>query len=453
VNDTPDIATPIVEPPGCSAEPAFAAGGGTARPRSLSPTLAAWYSADLGYMAVEFAVPLYLTPWMVTQLGVPATLFGLASAISSWAVALSGPYIGVRADERLSRRRWYGGSAFVAALLLGMLFFLPHHASAAVAGLVVIAVVGNYFFQLAGFVYNASMLKASKGANIVSVSAIGMGIAYVGGVVGILIIKLLVSDKVFHGGNTEGFALSLAALLFMLSVVPGVLARGLWQSDEKARDAHEAHLLRRMLVLWRQASREHDAGWLLAGYFAMNSAIMGFTLYLPLHLQLTSDFSSSARTLILGGAVLSAGIGAGLTALLKPSLRTVRIVFVVGLVLWALNAFGLGLATAPRLIVGLACLHGLLSGPLISSVRGVFAKTFGAEYQALAFGLFGATSRLSLGLGAVLWPVASAAMHGPRSTSVGLAAMGAVAAIGIPFMWKWKPRPTSAARPAGHVHE
>ncbi len=408
--------------------------------RSRSRNRAAWYTADLGYMAVEFAIPLYLTPWMVTQLGVPATIFGLASAISSWAVALSGPYIGVRADERLTRRRWYGGSAFVAAILLGILYFLPHTTTGAIAGLVIIAVVANYFFQLAGFIYNASMLEAAGGANIVSVSSIGMGIAYIGGVAGILVIKLLVSNTVLHGGNSDGIALSLAALLFLLSVVPGVLAKGLWQSTDQRPQKREGRLLRRMLALWRQASREHDAGWLLAGYFAMNSAIMGFTLYLPLHLQLTTGFSSTARTLILGAAVLSAGVGAGFTALLKPSLSTVRTIFLIGLSLWTLNAFALGLATRPTLIVTLSCVHGLLSGPLISSVRGVFAKTFGAEYQALAFGLFGATSRFSLGLGAVLWPLASVAMHGPRSTSVGLAAMGVVAAIGIPLMWKWNPR-------------
>jgi len=39
-------------------------------------------------------------------------------------------------------------------------------------------VVANYFFQLAGFIYNASMSKPREARNIVSVSAIGMGIAY-----------------------------------------------------------------------------------------------------------------------------------------------------------------------------------------------------------------------------------------------------------------------------------
>ena len=105
-------------------------------------TRAAWYTADLGYMAVEFAVPLYLTPWMVTDLGVPATLFGLALAISSWTVALSGPYIGVRADERLTRRRWYGASAAIAGILLGLIYFLPHDTSGPIVALVLLVSLG-----------------------------------------------------------------------------------------------------------------------------------------------------------------------------------------------------------------------------------------------------------------------------------------------------------------------
>ncbi len=417
-------------------------------------TRLAWYTADLGYMAVEFAVPLYLTPWVVTGLGVPATLFGLALAFSSWTVALTGPYIGVQADERLTRRRWYGSSAFIAAVLLGLIYFLPHHSPGSIVALVLVAMVANYFFQLAGFIYNASMLEAARGTNIVRVSSIGFGMAYVGGVVGILIIKLLLSDKVAPGGNSEGMALSLAALLFLVCAIPGVLARGLWQKRERGEQAKPtpaSGTFTRVLALWREASREHDAGWLLAGYFAMNSAIMGFTLYLPLHLELTTSFSSSARTIILGGAVLAAGIGAGLTALFQPGMRMVRTVFIVGLSLWTLNAIGLAFATRPALIVTLACLHGLISGPLIASVRGVTAKTFGPDYQALAFGLFGAVSRLSLGIGAALWPLASSAMHGPRATSLGLIAMGLVAATGIPLMWMWTPHQEAASSSPGRT--
>lgn len=402
-------------------------------------TQAAWYTADLGYMAVEFAVPLYLTPWVVTNLGVSAVIFGLCSALSSWLVAFSGPYIGVRADEQLTRRRWYGSSALVGGLLMGSLFFLPHHSTAALVVLVVFAMVANYFFQLSGFIYNASMHQAAGKTNIVTVSAIGYGIAYLGGVAGILVIKLVFADRLTSGGDAEGLALSCAALLFLLTVIPGVMSRGMWPRRGGVKTAPQPQVLKRMLRLWKQASVEHEAGWLLAGYFAMNSAIMGFTLYLPLHLELTTTFSSSARTLILGAAVLSAAVGAGATAAARPSMATVRWIFIVGLSLWMLNAFAFGLVTNQTVIVALTCIHGLLSGPIVSSVRGVFSKTFGPEYQALAFGLFGATSRLSLGLGAALWPIASSAIHGPRATSIGIAAMGVVAAIAIPFLWRWRP--------------
>jgi MFS-type transporter involved in bile tolerance (Atg22 family) len=146
----------------------------------------------------------------------------------------------------------------------------------------------------------------------------------------------------------------------------------------------------------------------------------------------------------LGAAVLAAGIGAGVCALFQPGMRAVRMIFTVGLGLWMLNAFGLAATTRPTLVVTLSCLHGAISGPLISSVRGVTAKTFGPEYQALAFGLFGAASRLSLGLGSALWPLASAAMHGPRSTALGIVAMGVVAGAGIPLMWRWRPREEAA---------
>jgi methyl-accepting chemotaxis protein len=80
---------------------------------------------------------------VVTGLKVPATLFGVALAISSWTVALTGPYIGVRADERLTRRRWYGASAFVAAVLMGLIYFLPHESRGTIVGLVLIAMVGG----------------------------------------------------------------------------------------------------------------------------------------------------------------------------------------------------------------------------------------------------------------------------------------------------------------------
>ncbi len=89
------------------------------------------------------------------------------------------------------------------------------------------------------------------------------------------------------------------------------------------------------------------------------------------------------------------------------------------------------------LVVLCASLHGLFSGALTPTVRGAYAVTFRSEFQALAFGLYGAVQRVSQGLGALLAPLASAA-GGAGTTAAGIAAMGVLALIGVPLFMRWR---------------
>jgi hypothetical protein len=72
---------------------------------------------------------------------------------------------------------------------------------------------------------------------------------------------------------------------------------------------------------------------------------------------------------------------------------------------------------------------------------------FRPDYQALAFGLFGVVQRVSQGLGAALSPLAGSAASGQHATSVGIAAMGIVAFIGVPLFAKWRLSDSGAAEP------
>jgi MFS-type transporter involved in bile tolerance (Atg22 family) len=369
----------------------------------------AWYAYDLGNTTVEFAVPLYLTIWIVNDLGVAAWVFGLASAFSSWAIGLSGPYIGVRADERHERRRWFISAALASALLLCLVPFLSRTGTASLAFILVVVMAANYFFQLSSLVYNASMLTAAQGANVVSVSAIGIGLSYLGGILGIALIEALVSGRLIPEVSGRAYAIVPAALIFAACSLPSFYARGLWQKGSDVPERPEGGMHRRIYGLWRQASIEHRAGWFLAGYFALNSSIMGLTLYLPLHVHAVTDLKGTALTIIFGIVVLASTIGAGIVVLLHPLGRTVWRIIVIGLTLLGLNALVLSLMRSLPLIVVCACIHGVLSGTLIPTVRAAFAQTFSSDYQALAFGLFGAVQRVSQGLGAALSPLAGAA--------------------------------------------
>lgn len=400
-------------------------------------TRLAWYAYDLGNTAVEFAIPLYLTIWIVGDLGIRAWVFGIASAVSSWAIGFSGPYIGVHADERRTRRQWFAVSVSIAALLLGILGFLPRTNATALVAVVITAMAANYFFQLSSLIYNASMLTAAAGHNVVSVSAAGLGWSFLGGAAGVGIIELLVSGKLIPGVSGRDHALLPAALLFIALALPGIFTDKLWQKKSETVSIPRGALHHRIRVLWKESSREFRAGWFLAGYFALNSAIQGLTLYLPLYVQLATGLEGLGLLLVSGVVVATSAVGAGIVALLRPDRAMVRRIILLGLTLLALNAFAFSAVESLPLVVLCASLHGFLSGVLVPTVRGAFAQTFRSDYQALAFGLFGAVQRVSQGLGAALWPIAGAAGQS-GAASWGVATMGVVALMGVPLFARWR---------------
>ena len=272
---------------------------------------------------------------------------------------------------------------------------------------------------------------------MVSVSATGIGLSYLGGILGIALIEALVSGRLIPGVSGRAYAVLPAALIFLAcscpASTPADSGREASRSHRRRRTVH-----RRIRELWKQASQEHRAGWFLAGFFALNSSIMGLTLYLPLHVQAVTDLKGTALTLIFGIVVLASTIGAGMVMLLHPVGKTVWRIIVVGLTLLGINALVLSLMSTVPLIVMCACFHGILSGALIPTVRAAFAQTFSSDYQALAFGLFGAVQRVSQGLGAALSPLAGAAAGGGRATAAGVATMGVLALVGCRSFARWR---------------
>jgi UMF1 family MFS transporter len=271
-----------------------------------------------------------------------------------------------------------------------------------------------------------------------------MALSFLGGAIGVGIMWSVTSGKLISGVNGDGWAMLPAALVFLVCSLPGIFTPRLWQAKDAPVDRPQGHLHHRMLELWRESSRENQAGWFLAGYFALNSSLMGVTIYLPLHIAGITGFSGIKLLAVFAVVVPMSAAGAGIVAKMRPDARMTRRIVLVGLTLLGANALVFSLMTWLPLVVLCASLHGLFSGALTPTIRGAYASTFHSEFQALAFGLYGAVQRVSQGLGALLAPLASAA-SGSGSTSVGIAAMGVLALIGVPLFMRWR----LATEPAG----
>jgi UMF1 family MFS transporter len=324
-----------------------------------------------------------------------------------------------------------------ATLLLGSLSVLPHAGVSNLAVLLIVAMFGNYAFQLTSLIYNASMLNAAEGDNIVSLSSRGMALSFLGGTIGVGIMWSVTSGRLISGVSGNGWAMLPAALLFLVCSLPGIFTPRLWQVKDGPVVRPPGRLHHRMLGLWRESSREHRAGWFLAGYFALNSSLMGVTIYLPLHIASITGFSGLKLLGVFAVVVPMSAVGAALVARMRPDARMTRRIILIGLTLLGVNALVFSLMTRLPLVVLCASLHGLFSGALTPTIRGAYAVTFHSEFQALAFGLYGAVQRVSQGLGALLAPLASAA-GGNGTTAMGVAAMGVLALIGVPLFMRWR---------------
>ncbi|MBN1631374.1 MAG: hypothetical protein JW990_16555, partial [Thermoleophilia bacterium] len=286
-------------------------------------------------------------------------------------------------------------------------------------------------------IYNASMLRAAGEANVVSVSSLGLALSFVGGAVGVGISELLVSGNLIPGVSGRQYALIPAALVFVACAVPSMLTQTMWQKKGDVVAVPPGTLHQRMRMLWQESSREYKAGWFLAGYFMLNSSVMGLTIYLPLYVHNVTGLEGTRLLAIFGVVVVMSAVGSGIVAFLKPGDLLVRRIILIGLTLLGLNAAVFSVVSALPLVVICASLHGLLSGALVPTVRGAFAQTFHSDYQALAFGLFGAVQRTSQGLGAALSPLAEAA-GGDTASSMGILSMGVLALIGVPLFARWR---------------
>ena len=253
--------------------------------------------------------------------------------------------------------------------------------------ILVVAMLGNYAFQLTSLIYNASMLSAAGDDNVVSVSSRGMALSFLGGAIGVAIMESVMSGRLIPGVSGRGYAMLPAALFFMVCCLPGIFTPTLWQKKTDQVTKPPGRLHQRMLELWRESSREYRAGWFLAGYFALNSAIMGLTLYLPLHIKDVTGFEGlEAAGGLRGRGADVGGWGPLVVAKMRPGRAMARRIILVGLTLLGLNALVFSLMTALPLVV-------LCAAPARALLRGPHANGKGRLCVDLPLGLPGTRLR------------------------------------------------------------
>lgn len=191
--------------------------GETGRPPRRAT--AAWILYDLANTIFSFVVvSFYFAPWITDDLGGRDSHFAVAFSASMLVVLLLSPVLGAVSD-RTGRIPFLLVStlvAVVATALLGSGVFLGFDREATLWAAIAFFALGNIGFQLGLVFYDALLPSVSTPATIGRIGGIGVGVGYLGSVVGLAIAALVLGAD----PNGEPLLFVLSALAFLVFALP-----------------------------------------------------------------------------------------------------------------------------------------------------------------------------------------------------------------------------------------
>jgi UMF1 family MFS transporter len=288
----------------------------------------------------------------------------------------------------------------------------------------------NYAFQAGLIFYDALLPVVSSDANRGRVGGLGVGIGYVGSLVG-----LGIGLSVEHFGGDETLIFRLTALSFALFALPCFL----WVAEPPRAGAtgFDAAAVRDAIADLRETAarlrRYPNLGRFLAGRVFYADAANTLIAYMGIYAVLELGFTDTAKDVLLVAGVIAAIAGGLLWGQVvdrmgpKRALRWVLALWAVTLVLTA----GAGLFPLPRLLLWLiAPLAGLALGCTWTTDRPFLVRLTPPRHLGQFAGLYAITGRFGAILGQLVWALAVNVLGWGRPAAVlGLLAMVGVAAL------------------------
>jgi UMF1 family MFS transporter len=276
-------------------------------------------------------------------------------------------------------------------------------------------------------VYDALLVDVSTEETRGHISGIGVGVGYVGSVIG-LGLGLLALD-VLDWGHPGAFRL--IAVAFLVFAIPSFLFVRERPGATGATLPSVRDIATRLANSWRTASTYDSVVPFLVGRFfytdAINTLIGGFlAIFVIDELGLDRSFFTALMGVAIAGAIVG-GIGSGPLIQRVGPLRVLRAV----LIMWIL-AIAAGVVAAVTGVTGIAWVigpvGGLALGATWSADRVVMLRVSPPRRLGEFYGLYATVGRFATIVGPLVWAVIVDLAGLPRSVAMG--ALGLFIAVG-----------------------
>lgn len=367
------------------------------RPKLLA--VGSWVLYDLANTIFSFnIVSFYFSVWIVNDMGGKDSDFGIANSASMLIVFLVAPFLGALSDQTPRRMPFLIASTLVccgATLLLGI---------TGIFVALLIFVIANTFYQSGLIFYDSLLPEVSTEENRGRVGGFGIGIGYMGSLVGVLT-GLLILEM-----NPDGrpIVFRVTAILFFLFALPCFF----WVREKPRKGS---------VVLGAKAARGalDDLGKtfvrlgrlpnlrrFLIGRTFYTDAANTFIIFMGIYLINEVGFNDTETQIALMLGILGAMIGGLSWGFVvdgigpRPALLIVIGIWsLVITITFSIPLFGL----TPALFWAVAPLGGFSLGSTWASDRPLMLRLAPAEHIGQFYGLYAMVGRFAAVVGPLIW--------------------------------------------------
>lgn len=396
---------------------------------AFSRAIVAWYLYDwaiapYAVLILTFIFATYFTVKVAPDKITGTTQWGAAITVSTLIVAIASPLLGAAIDRSGRRKPWLASFTILTIAATAGLWWIAPAPSSVLPALILVG-LSNIGFGLANVAYNAILPVIAPRGRLGLVSGIGWGVGYFGGLVclGIALLILRAQPPLFGlDPATAGpvrAAMPLTAAWIALFALPLFLVV---PDEARRRDRRVSSIGERLAELGETCRlilrHKKLLRFLLANMFYIDGLN---TIFAFGGIYAAGSFDMGVEQVLLFGIAMNvtAGLGAGLFALIEDRISAHRTIVISLLALIGLGTTILLVHTALSFWIAALAL-GVFVGPVQSASRSHLVALAPPDMTARLFGFLALSGRATAFTG----PAALALVTGlTGSQRLGMAAV------------------------------
>ncbi|MBN2413251.1 MFS transporter [candidate division KSB1 bacterium] len=419
------------------------------KPSQLSTI--SWILYDLANTAYSMnIVSLYFGTWIIIDLARSDAWVSLVNALSMLLVAFTMPVLGDWSDiknKKIPALLLFTAVCISGTTIMGLLGNTVSNIDLLLPLILILYVLTNYSYQGGLVFYNALMPSVSTPKTIGRVSGYGVGIGYMGTIIGLVVARLFVEGNAFgltipgiSGGGTSAAFVPTAVLFFIFALPIFIFVHEKPPSYTQDQPWKLSHSYRKVFHNIRDTKKYPGLLRFLIAKLLYEDSVQTIVIYMGVYTQIVMGFSREQANLFLivltPFAILGSAFCGILTDHYGPKKTLTTVIF-----LWIVSLFMIVLISNHIAFWILGGIIGVLLGSTWTSARPLLITLAPNDMLGEFFGLYALSGKLAAIIGPLIWSTVTLSLSAFGNVFKFKAAILALAVIMIIGLLVLKPVP------------